>query len=295
MAFRSPSRRLTRRYSAHPLYQLLLLTVTLLAVGWSAWGRSRPQLAERAEPVYVAKFDTVRVSVPELPVAAGARLRDVRFIEIEFPVQQLPEGALKSVAPYADYTARTALPARVPVFAENLLPDGATVNPVLDRIPQGMRAMTIKVDATSSVEGWAGSGSVVDVLLVEKSRTTVIAEGVKILSAERRVQPVDGQGLPNVPSTVTILVTQEQCLAINTAVPLGRIAFALRSLGDESRWLTRSWTAEKLERGEMKPLRPARVTGTVRFERDGKAVTYSLAGGEWIPGGADYGTLIAAE
>lgn len=77
----------------------------------------------------------------------------------------------------------------------------------------------MRVDATSSVEGWAGSGSLVDVLLIQKDRTTVVAEKVKVLSSERSSSPVEGGASPSVPSTATLLVTQEQCLAINTAIP----------------------------------------------------------------------------
>lgn len=65
-------------------------------------------------------------------------------------------------------------------------------------------------------------------ILIQRDKTTVIAEGVKILSSERSVSPVEGNAAPNVPSTATILVTQEQCLAINTAVSLGRLSFSLK-------------------------------------------------------------------
>ena len=44
-------------------------------------------------------------------------------------------------------------------------------------------------------------------VLVEQSQTTVIAEKVKVLSAERSVTPVEGSEAPSVPSTITLLVT----------------------------------------------------------------------------------------
>jgi Flp pilus assembly protein CpaB len=144
--------------------------------------------------------------------------------------------------------------------------------------------MTIKVDATAAVEGWAGSGSIVDVLLIERDRTSVVAEKVRILSAERSVIPVEGQAMPNVPSTVTILVSQEQCLAINTAIPRGRIAFALRGTRDDASWTDTTFTAQRLgnsvsdeaARGE------SNINGFVSFTEGGETRAYALSKGKWI-------------
>ena len=98
--------------------------------------------------------------------------------------------------------ALVSLPANYPVSLSSISANQNSVaNPVLSQIPQGMKAMTVRVDATTAVEGWAGSGSSVDLLLIEKEQTLLIAENVKILSAERSVQPVD-QVTPNIPSTV---------------------------------------------------------------------------------------------
>jgi Flp pilus assembly protein CpaB len=145
-----------------------------------------------------------------------------------------------------------------------------------------MRAMTLKVDATAAVEGWAGSGTVVDVLLVEKDRTTVVAEKVRVLSAERSVSPVDSGGTPLVPSTVTLLVSQEQCLAINTAIPRGRIAFALRSGSDEDVWGDPIFTAERLKGGAVIAEERASISGYALIRGGAGQKAYALANGRWV-------------
>jgi len=163
--------------------------------------------------------------------------------------------------------------------------DEAT-NPILGRIPPGMRAMTVKVDATSAVEGWARSGSVVDVLLVEKTKTTVVAEQVRIISAERSLSPVElTRSVGNnsgVPSTVTLLVTQEQCLAINTAVPQGKIAFALRSAKDADHWRDTHFSSEDLLQTK-KPANKARIDGVISFGEGAERKQYALVDGDWVP------------
>lgn len=240
-----------------------------------------PKPATAAAPVVVAEYDTINLPVPVEPVPAGTRVGDIRLRSVPFPRHQVPRGALSSLESVAESVTLTALPANVPLFPENFTTHAALSNPVIERIPPGMRAMTIRVDATAAVEGWAGSGSVVDVLLVERDRTSVVAEKVKILSAERSVSPVEGAAAPNVPSTVTLLVTQEQCLAINTAIPLGKIAFALRSTSDADRWARTSFTADRLQsRNAVPSQQPLEISGYVAVE--GGTQRFALTGGKWV-------------
>lgn len=198
------------------------------------------------QPV-VGQFDTVSIPVPAQVIPSGTQLRNVKFRMVRFPAHQVPDGAVRDITPFLDGVARTPLPAQLPIFRENISLSGGSSNPVIEQIPDGMRAMTIRVDATSAVEGWAGSGSIVDVLLVQPDGTSVIAEQVKVLSAERSVEPMHTETAPSIPSTVTLLVSQEQCLAIHTAIPLGRIAFALRNLADEGEWGRAQYRTETLK------------------------------------------------
>jgi len=238
----------------------------------------------KAAPV-VSEFDTVAVPVPLEPIAAGTKVKDIKFQIVRFPKHQVPLGALERLDSWAEATVIAPLPANLPLFEANFSRTSLSSNPVLDRIPQGMRAMTIKVDATSAVEGWAGSGSVVDVLMIGKDKTTVIAERVKILSAERSVVPIEGQSSPTVPTTVTLLVTQEQCLAINTAIPLGRIAFALRSTRDEEAWNDTHYTADQLSGSPAYQAQKGdKVIGVVSIkDKDGQnSSAFALTGGKWV-------------
>jgi len=232
-------------------------------------------------PPVVAEFDTVAVPVPVAGVAAGTKVKAVRFRTVRYPKHQLPPGAIVDVTPHLEAVTMAPLPASLPLFEENLSRGGVS-NPVIERIPAGMRAMTIKVDATAAVEGWAGSGAIVDVLLVERDRTAVVAEKVRILSAERSVSPVEGAAAPSVPSTVTLLVTQEQCLAINTAIPRGRIAFALRSNEDEESWSSTLFTADRLKGNALPSEVRSSITGFAAV-KGAAPRSFALANGRWIP------------
>lgn len=238
--------------------------------------------AMAAAPVFVAEYELVQVPVPAEPVPAGTKFSDIKLKNVSLPKHQVPEGALTDTIRLLETVTLSPLPANLPFFENNFSRTAHKSNPVIERIPQGMRAMTIKVDATSSVEGWAGSGTIVDVLLVENDRTTVIAENVRILSAERSVSPVEGSASPDVPSTVTLLVTQEQCLAINTAIPRGKLAFALRSFGDEANWNDRTFTSDQLVNHETQTKPEANIKGYVEIKDDKGSKSFALSDGKWL-------------
>ncbi len=221
---------------------------------------------------------TIRVSVPQAPVPAGTRVMDIALSEVTYPIDQLPEGAISDLSPYGTSTTLVALPAKLPIFLENLSKVGYGSNAVIERIPPGFRAMTMPVDTTSAVEGWARAGSIVDVLLVEKDRTSVVAEQVKVLSLERSVETGTSEDTAT-PTTVTLLVDQDQCLSINTAMPLGRIAFALRGMNDASKWARASFSAERLQ-AKSRTTGTAGVNGFVEIK--GSNERYALSEGKWV-------------
>mgnify|MGYP000520267214 CR=1 FL=1 len=232
-------------------------------------------------PTVQPRLEMIELPVPVRFTPAGVRVAEIEFKRALFPRDQVPLGAIRDLSPYMEAVLAAPLPANLPLFQENLRANMRGSNPVIERIPPGMRAITVQVDATSAVEGWAGSGTVVDVLLIEDARTSVVAEQVKVLSTERMVARVEGEAAPAVPSTVTLLVTQEQALAINTAVPRGRIAFALRSFDDEERWLDRIYTADRLK-GPGAPRRRSKVKGYVAVKGEKGTQAFTLADGKWV-------------
>ncbi len=268
-------RKMRRGAGTKLLAPTILLAASLIAGAIVLKPSARDTEAVARAPQLVGEFDQVQVPVPSKLVPIGTRLKDVRFTRVAFPAHQVPSGALTDVSPFLEAMAIAPLPANLPIFSENLSLTSSSTNPVIERIPDGMRAMTLRVDATAAVEGWAGSGSVVDIALIESERTTVVAERVKILSAERSVIPVDGS-TPNVPSTVTLLVTQDQFLAVSTAVGKGKITFALRSSRDEGSWQENTFSAPSLHKRAA--AEPVSVSGAMIDAKGRKLV---LVNGRW--------------
>jgi Flp pilus assembly protein CpaB len=286
MATRVSGSQLRRYSSAGTLLGVVALACGVGSAAYMAGKRLTPTPVREQYKAFVPEYNTVEVPVPVRPVPAGTSVRDIKTKIEKFPDHQLPQGALKDLRYVGDSVTLVALPGGLPILEANIGSQDEATNPILGRIPPGMRAMTVKVDATAAVEGWARSGSIVDVLLVEKTKTTVVAEQVRVISAERSLSPVDATRGPGtnggVPSTVTLLVTQEQCLAINTAVPLGKIAFALRSAKDDEQWRDTHFSSDDLSQTK-KPVSKARVGGVVTFGSGADRKQYALVDGDWIP------------
>lgn len=277
------SKAVFKKRSASSILGHVVLGVCVLAAALIInLSRKAPAAPQVINPV-VTDFDNVQLLVPVEPVPAGTKVKDIKLKKVSYPKHQLPAGALTSVDVFSESVVIAPLPANLPLFEQNFSHVGYIANPVLEKIPPGMRAMTIRVDATAAVEGWAGSGSIVDIVLVEKDKSSIVAEKVRILSAERSVAPVEGQAAPTVPTTVTLLVTQEQCLAINTAIPLGKIAFALRSTRDEEAWSDPEFTAADLQgRQALENVKGGSVNGVVSFKGDDKQRSFALTDGKWV-------------
>jgi len=234
------------------------------------------------ERAFVPEFASVEVPVPIQPVPAGTALLDIATRTERFPEHQLPAGTVRDIGLYRDRITLVALPGGLPIVDSNLGIADDLTNPLAGKIPRGMRAIAVRVDETAAIEGWVRSGSIVDVLLVEKNRTTVIAEKVKVLSTERNTSPIENPSKGAVPATVTLLVSQEQCLAINTSIPMGKIAFALRSNRDADEWNNTRFSAEDLS-PDHKSLPRARVSGVVKFGSGNDTKQLALVDGSWVP------------
>ena len=184
--------------------------------------------------------DTVLLSVPARNIAKGERIVGKDFTAVKWHRDKLLPEHIIDIKDYegAAFTTTTFLPKYMPVL-RSAVSNTLDVNAVVEGIPESMRAITVKVDAESAVEGWARSGNYVDVIVIKESRSggpeaKVIAENVKILSAGRVAQGGTAYASAQLPATITVLVTQEDALKIKTAASIGKLTFALRGVADDT-------------------------------------------------------------
>jgi pilus assembly protein CpaB len=142
---------------------------------------------------------------------------------------------LRDIEQVQGYYARTLLLPGQPTHLDSITKVKPT-SAISTKIPPGFRAVTIRTDATSSVEGWARPGSRVDVNWISKINgrqgVTTIVHNAEILSANR--QAVVNPNNPNapVPTTVTLLVSAKDAKSIKLAQPTGSLELVLRGDSD---------------------------------------------------------------
>jgi pilus assembly protein CpaB len=131
----------------------------------------------------------------------------------------------------------------VPIAAnEPLLPsklaskDGGAGLPIT--IPDGARAVSVRVDEVIGVAGFVVPGTRVDVVaILAPSRSSgskisrVVLQNVTVLAAGQTVQR-DEEGKPMTVTVITLLVTPEQAEVLTLAATEGRIQLALRNMLD---------------------------------------------------------------
>jgi pilus assembly protein CpaB len=102
-------------------------------------------------------------------------------------------------------------------------------------IPPGMRAVSVRVNDTSSVSGFVLPGTRVDVLLTSKpegsnhTQTTTVLENVPVLANGTRLERPPGGGEPISTSVITLLVSPDDAQKLTLASNQGRIQLALRN------------------------------------------------------------------
>lgn len=228
--------------------------------GMDQWmGKNAPleEVQNVADEAPAPKSGTLVVAAQELPY--GTVIDDTMLREIPWPDDAMPDGAFVSADTFLANGKRVALrtiSANEPVLNSKVTgPDGkATLSNLIE---DGMRAMSIPVDATTGVSGFVVPGDRVDVILVrevnvdedtgaipaqsglDKSYSrdgenyfvaTMLLENVKVVTIDQLAD--DRQSEPLVVRNVTLEVKPSQATILAAAINAGELTLNLRALGD---------------------------------------------------------------
>ncbi len=170
-------------------------------------------------------------------IQAGKKLERSMFKEEKRPSDIVPSDYVSSLSQLDNKYAKINLKAGNPVTINDIM-ERRPINTITANIPEGYRAVTINVNVTSSVEGWARAGAHVDIVwntrINDKPSAVVIIQNVKILSAERQIEANPEAGQVAVPSTVTLLVLAEDATKIHLAESTGKLSLQLRGDNQDS-------------------------------------------------------------
>lgn len=246
------------------LFVLLLAIASGALAGYSVirYLRERPTALVSAEP----RGSTQPVVVAARDVGLGHVLSAEDLQVIQWPAGAVPQGFAGSVEEVVGRGALDEIRMNEPVLATKLADSGLGGGlPVL--IPQGMRALSVRVNEVIGVAGFVIPGTRVDVILTmtppgaRDKVSKVILQNIEAVAAGQQIQRNE-QGEPMVVTVVTVLVTLEQAEKLVLASTEGQIQMALRNTLDLESVETVGERTSRLFAGSGGVARPGVRTGT---------------------------------
>jgi Flp pilus assembly protein CpaB len=244
-------------------------------------------------------FGTVKLVAPSTRIPKGSRITKSMLREVHWPRDQVPVGALRHLDDAEGMFSNDALPANQPITRTGLAVNAPSFG-IGELLPPGHRAVTIKVDAISGIEGWARAGAHVDVFLtyIDQAdgvhKTRIAVEDAVVLSyggdPNKQAGPNDSQTASSLATTVTLAVGLEDSLKIQTATAMGQITLALRNSTDTNVTAKREFSADDWDDSDSKKQAGSRVAkGFARYtDNGGKDREFVLDQTDrWFHSGAD--------
>jgi pilus assembly protein CpaB len=187
--------------------------------------------------------ETVVLLVPKKDILPGQKLSSDDFMLTVRPKDLVPQGSLSKFEQIINLESTALLVKDTPI-TQQMVMNPKLSNPIISSIEPGYRAVTILVNATSAVEGWATAGAYVDVHWVTNSfgdyTVNLLAQNAKILSAERQAETAqtgstNQQQAAVIPTTVTLLLTDRDAQKISLASTGGELKLHLRGTEDANK------------------------------------------------------------
>jgi pilus assembly protein CpaB len=209
---------------------LIVVLVALVAASAASYGVYRAIGRPTVKEVEVAHTFVV-VAARTIPVGVRVAAADLKVIP--WPEKAPVPGSFPKIDPIVGRGAVTQILENEPVTETKLASlEGGAGLPVT--IPQGMRAISVRVNEVVGVAGFVIPGTRVDVFVTlrqqNESVTRVVVSNVQVLTAGTRYdQDKTKTGEPIPSSVVTLLLTPEDAGRVVLASSDGQLMLALRN------------------------------------------------------------------
>jgi pilus assembly protein CpaB len=182
----------------------------------------------------------VVVARTEIPLGEKITAEQVAFAQI--PNGSVPEAAFRKMDDVVGRVAITPIGVRETITSMKLAPagTGAGLSMVM---PEGYRAMTVKVDDVVGVSGFIMPGSFVDVVAIivpaSQARATnrvisrIVLRNIKVLASGAKLDSPENQRQSSQVKAVTLQVTPEQAERLVLAANEGKLQLVKRNYSDQ--------------------------------------------------------------
>jgi len=214
-----------------------------------------------------------RVAVAKVAIPLGTKIIPEQVMVVQFPRESTPDGAFDSVEKLTGRVAVTNIAPREPITEARLAPEG-TAGGLSAVIPEGYRAMTVKVDDVVGISGFIMPGTLVDVVVVidpaeragmQDPIAKIVLQNIKVLANGQNIDKPEDQREANSVKAVTLLVTPEQAEKLALAASEGKLQLVMRNSIDQGDEQTTGINKRGLLNGER--AMPAPEPGSLKSEQ----------------------------
>jgi pilus assembly protein CpaB len=207
---------------------------------------------------YTKNLNNVVIAKVDIP--GGTRIIKEHLAVAQFPRNVVPEGAIGVIDDkLIGRVVVTSISPREPVTENRLAPIGSAGG-LSSMIPEGYRAMTVKVDDVVGVSGFIMPGTLVDVVVVTSPPKTtgqqemvskIVLQNIKVLASGQNIdKPKNDREVERAVKAVTLQVTPEQAEKLALASSEGKLQLVMRNSVDQGDEITPGANKGSLLSGE---------------------------------------------
>lgn len=185
---------------------------------------------------------------------SGALLKEGDIVETDWP-GAVPPGVLNTKVEIVGRGVVAAIYEKEPIVESRLGAKGAGAG-FAANIPDGMRAVAVRVNEVVGVAGFVVPGTHVDILITgnapnatDGTKVKTILQNIEVLSAGQNFQH-DAEGKPISVQVVNLLVTPDQAEVLSLASNEAKIQLVLRNPIDRKLSITKGAALSELFGGE---------------------------------------------
>jgi pilus assembly protein CpaB len=233
---------------------VILAVVIAAIVSYAFMMRMRAEQADQLK--------TVKLVAATKPLAAGTPITADSVGLIDWPAKMPVTGSFTKLDDVVGRSVIYPIEEHQPIVDHDVAQAGSGIGLTV-KIPEGMRAVSVRSNDVVGVAGFLYPGSHVDVLLTmdkdlqyaDHPQTHTILSNVEVLTAGQRIEP-DPKGKPETVNVVTLLLKPEDGEKMVLAASQGKIQFVLRNGADQNMPKTGPVDLADLMLGEKKPPAP---------------------------------------
>ncbi len=181
------------------------------------------------------------VAVAKVAIPIGTKIVAEQLMMVQFPRESTPDGTFDKAEKLVGRVAVMNIGAREPITESRLAPEGTAAG-LSAVIPEGYRAMTVKVDDVVGISGFIQPGTLVDVVVtidpaehagMQDPISKIVLQNIKVLANGQNIDKPDNQREANSVKAVTLQVTPERAEKLALAASEGKLQLVMRNSIDQ--------------------------------------------------------------